>query len=54
MPPLKEGKSKKIISENIATEIRAGTPRNQAVARAFAKAGKTKPKPKKKAKGKKK
>jgi len=33
--PLKAGKSKKILSENIATEIRAGKPRKQAIAIAF-------------------
>lgn len=29
---LKKGKSKKVISENIATEINAGKPRKQAIA----------------------
>lgn len=38
--PLKKGKSKKVISQNIATEIRAGRPRNQAIAIAMSKAGK--------------
>lgn len=38
--PLKSGKSKKVVSENIATEIRAGKPRDQAVAIAMNKAGK--------------
>ena len=38
--PLKKGKSKKVISQNISTEIRAGKPRRQAVAIAFNKAGK--------------
>jgi hypothetical protein len=42
--PLKTGKSKKVISENIATEIRAGKPRAQAAAIAFSKAGKRKKK----------
>jgi hypothetical protein len=30
--PLKQGKSKKTISENIKTEIEAGKPQNQAIA----------------------
>ncbi len=39
--PLKKGRSKRIISENIATERRAGRPRAQAVAIAMRKAGKS-------------
>lgn len=39
--PLKKGSSKKVIGENIATEIRTGKPRKQAIAIAFSKAGKT-------------
>ncbi|HWY35969.1 MAG TPA: hypothetical protein VNX68_15100 [Nitrosopumilaceae archaeon] len=38
--PLKSGKSKKVMSENIATEIRAGKPKKQAIA--YSKAGKAK------------
>jgi hypothetical protein len=39
--PLKSGKSKKVISQNISTEIRAGRPKKQAVAIAMRKAGKS-------------
>ncbi|HGH4643556.1 TPA: hypothetical protein ACJIWE_000681 [Enterobacter roggenkampii] len=42
--PLKKGRSKKIIGENIATEMKAGKPKDQAVAIAMNKAGKKKPK----------
>lgn len=38
--PLKKGRSKKVISQNIATERRAGRPEKQAVAIAMRKAGK--------------
>lgn len=40
--PLKSGKDRKTISENIRTEIKAGRPRDQAVAIAMHKAGKGK------------
>ncbi|HGY1166554.1 TPA: hypothetical protein ACNUZQ_002127 [Citrobacter braakii] len=43
--PLKKGKSKKVIGENIATEIKSGKPKDQAIAIAMSKAGK-KPSPK--------
>jgi hypothetical protein len=42
--PLKKGKSKKVISENIATEIRHGKPKDQAAAIAMRSAGKSKKK----------
>ena len=42
--PLKKGSSKKDISSNIATEIRAGKPPKQAAAIAYSVAGKSKKK----------
>lgn len=39
--PLKPGKSKKVISENIKTEQEHGKPHDQAVAIAMRKAGKS-------------
>lgn len=40
--PLKKGKSKKVISENIRTEMHAGKPQKQAIAIAMHTAGKSK------------
>ena len=40
--PLKKGKSKKVISDNIKTEMKSGRPKRQAIAIAMSKAGKKK------------
>ena len=45
--PLKKGSSKKVISQNIATEMRAGKPQKQAIAIAYSVAGKSRKKRKK-------
>lgn len=41
--PLKKGTSKKVIAENIKTEMNSGKPQRQAIAIAMSEAGKTKP-----------
>lgn len=48
--PLAKGSSKKVISQNIRTEMHAGKPQKQAVAIAMSKAGKSRKKRKSKAK----
>lgn len=49
--PLKKGKSKKVISENIAEMVKAGHPQKQAVAAAFNNAGMSNAKKKGKSRG---
>jgi hypothetical protein len=39
--PLKSGKSQKVISQNIRTEMEAGRPQKQSIAIALSKAGKS-------------
>jgi hypothetical protein len=45
--PLKKGKSRKVISSNIRTEIHHGKSQKQAIAIAMRKAGKPKPRKRK-------
>jgi hypothetical protein len=45
--PLKAGRSKKVIAENIRREMHAGKPQDQAAAIAYSKAGKSRKKKRK-------
>jgi hypothetical protein len=51
--PLKKGRSRKIVSENIAEMIRSGHPRNQAIAASLENAGLSNRKKRRKTKRKK-
>ena len=42
--PLKRGSSRKVVSQNIRTEMNAGKPQKQAIAIALSKAGKSRKK----------
>jgi len=44
--PLKKGKSKKVVSDNIRTEMAAGKPQKQAIAIALSKSGRSRKKKK--------